>query len=149
VLVHGLDIAEYCTDMNARIAIALTFGVSMAVLGAVTPAGAATIDFTNAAAWSAANGTSIYTSPTLFDGVTVTVTSQGPSGLLTFNSGADINPTCAALTGLSCGGDGLGVSDDEVTVGSGLTSPSLERIFVYFKHAGDRERHQLPGSLWQ
>jgi hypothetical protein len=118
--------------MSARFVVALTLGVSAALLGPARSAEAILIDFTNAAAWAGANGTTIYSSPTLFDGVTVTVTSQGPSGLLTFNSGGDVNPTCGAITGLSCGGDGLGVSDDEVTVGAGLLDPNLERLYVYF-----------------
>jgi hypothetical protein len=101
-------------------------------LGIAGSAESAMIDFTNAAAWSGANGNWIYSSLLLFDGVTVTVASQGPGALLTFNSGADVNPTCAGITGLSCQGDGLGVSDDEVTRGSSLLDPTLERIQVTF-----------------
>jgi hypothetical protein len=116
--------------MHARLAAALTLFL-FALAGSARSAHADLIDFTDAAVWSGANGTSIFTASTLFAGVTVTVTSQGPSGLLTFNSG-DANPTCAALTGLACDGDGLGVTDDEVTLGGGLLDPNLERLYVYF-----------------
>ena len=95
-----------------------------------SPAQAATIDFTNAAAWGAANGDDDFTSSTVYDGVTVRVTSQGGAPL-TFNAG-DVHGSCAG-TGLSCGGDGLGVgTDDEVTWGDSLGVNGLERIYVYF-----------------
>lgn len=116
--------------MRVPAAPSLALGVFGLLLGSAQPAQANLIDFTNAALWQAAIGTTAF-STTLADGLTVTVTSQGPSGLLTFNAG-DVDPTCAAVTGLSCGGDGLGVTDDEVTLGGGLLDPNLERLYVYF-----------------
>jgi hypothetical protein len=77
---------------------------------------AAIIDFTKAADWSGAAGNSSYQSPTLFNGVTVTLSSTG--GDLTFNvDGVDNHPLCGVRTGLACDGDGIGIADDEVTVG--------------------------------
>ncbi len=96
---------------------------------------AAVVDFTNSAAWSGVAGTDHYTSSVLYDGVQVTVTSQGPAGLLTFNDGGDVNSSCAATSGLSCQGDGLGINDDEVTKGSSLLDKDLERVYVYFSSA--------------
>jgi hypothetical protein len=128
----GVQIAKVGVTMRyttVRAALALA---TFAFFGTVQSSQAAVIDFTNAAAWSGAAGTTLYTSATLFDGVQVTVASQGPGGILTFNNGGDVNPTCAGVTGLSCQGDGLGVNDDEVTTGSGLLDPALERLYVSF-----------------
>lgn len=109
-----------------------TLGVCTAVaalllFGAVPSSQAAVIDFTSAATWGAAAGQTSFART--IDGVLVTVQSQ--NGLLTFNNGGDVNLLCG-LTGLSCGGDGLGVGDDEVTRGASLLDTSLERLFVYF-----------------
>lgn len=103
------------------------------MLGMPQPTLAATIDFTNATAWAGLDGTSSYTSSILYDGVTVTVTSQGPSGALTFNSGVDL--LCGITTSLSCQGNGIGIGDDEVTRGASLLDSSLERIYVSFSEA--------------
>jgi hypothetical protein len=119
--------------MNVRFAAVLTFSV-LALAGSARSAHAALIDFTNSDVWGLANGSTIYTATTSFDGVQVTVTSQGASGLLTFNAN-DVNQTCAGVTGLACHGDGLGVTDDEVTLGGGLLDPNLERLYVYFSEA--------------
>jgi hypothetical protein len=88
--------------------------IGFCVLLVAGSAQAAVIDFTKSTAWSGVTGTSSYTSSTTYDGVTVTVSSTG--GTLTFNSG-EIHPLCAA-TGLACEGDGLGIVDDEITVGA-------------------------------
>ncbi|HLG59061.1 MAG TPA: hypothetical protein VI485_27210 [Vicinamibacterales bacterium] len=102
-----------------RVAVTLALGI----FGAACEAQAATIDFTSLI-WSGASGKSSFSASTLFDGIKVTVSST--SGLLTFNSGGDVNSGCVAGTGgLACKGDGLGVGDDEVTSGS-------ERLNVYF-----------------
>lgn len=89
---------------------------------------AATIDFTNATAWAGLDGTSLYTSSTLYDGVTVTVTSQG-TGSLSFNTSGGL--LCGTLTTLACQGDGIGIGDDQVTSGSS----SFERLLVSFSSA--------------
>jgi hypothetical protein len=95
-----------------RVTIAVAFGL---MLGSVRPAHAGLIDFTNSSIWGGAAGQASFTSLTLFDGVQVTV--EAFNGLLTFNSG-DVNAGCAGTTGLACQGDGLGITDDEVTSGT-------------------------------
>lgn len=74
---------------------------------------AAVIDFTDAGAWAGANGNPSYTSLVLYDGLTVTLSAN--AGNLSFASGGDIHPLCAA-TGLLCGSDGIGIGDDEITL---------------------------------
>jgi hypothetical protein len=103
------------------------------VLAGAAPSDAALIDFTDRAAWSLAEGADDdpgFTSGTTYDGVSVRVTSNGPATLLTFNAG-DVNPTCAAVTGLACDGDGLGINDDEITYGD-IFQGTADSIFVYF-----------------
>jgi hypothetical protein len=115
----------------------LSLRLSLLLLGLIAvgakPAQAAVIDFTDRTAWSLVEGEWTFTSSTVYDGVKVTVATQGPSWLLTFNSG-DAHAGCAAATGLSCDGDGLGVTDDEVTFGS-LASGATDRITVSFSDA--------------
>lgn len=96
--------------------------VGFCVMVAAASAQAAAIDFTKSAAWGGAAGTS-FTSPTTYDGVSVTISSIG--GTLTFNGGADIHPLCAGVSGLACEGDGIGIVDDEITV-------DLEQLTVTF-----------------
>ena len=115
------------TSVRAVLAVA-----AIAFLGAAQSSQAAVIDFTKASDWAGVAGQWQFTSGTLFDGVTVQVTSQGPGSLLTFNNGGDVNASCAGVTGLACQGDGLGINDDEVTKGSSLVDPTLERLYVYF-----------------
>jgi len=100
-----------------------------------SPAHAALIDFTDADAWEDAEGLSGFTSVTTYDGVKVTVTSNAPGFLLSFNA-ADVHGSCAGTTGLACDGDGLGVGDDEVTYDpDGLGVDGTERLYVYFADA--------------
>jgi hypothetical protein len=92
---------------------------------------AATIDFTDSAAWGAANGVNDagFTSGATYDGVAVTVRTGSSTQFITFNSG-DVHLLCG-LTGLDCDGDGLGVGDDEITYGDIFTGAG-ERLWVEF-----------------
>jgi len=100
-----------------------------------SPAHAALIDFTDADAWEDADGLSGFTSVTTYDGLKVTVTSNAPGFLLSFNA-ADAHGSCAGTSGLACDGDGLGVGDDEVTYDpDGLGVDGTERLYVYFSDA--------------
>jgi hypothetical protein len=94
----------------------------LSVFATGVSARADTIDFTKASDWGGANGLTSFTSGTLFGGVSVTVGAL--TGRLTFNSG-EVDPTCAAVTGLACGGDGIGITDDEVTA-------STETLIIAF-----------------
>jgi PEP-CTERM motif-containing protein len=87
-------------------------------LGVVCPAEALTIDFTSKI-WSGAEGKTSFTAQV--GGVDITVTSL--LGKLTFNAN-DVDPLCST-TGLACSGDGLGVTDDEVTALTELLSVSF------------------------
>lgn len=101
--------------MKFKNLLATATAVGLGFTLAAGQASATTVDFTDADAWSGAQGTTTYTSSTVYDGVTITLTRTSGSGLLTFNSSADIHPDCGA-TGLACDGDGIGIGDDEVTV---------------------------------
>jgi len=95
-------------------------------LVAAAGAQASVIDFTKSADWGALSGSS-YTSPTSFGGVTVTISSLG--GTLTFNPGESPATSCGGVTGLACNGDGIGIVDDEVTIG---TLGTGEMLTVHF-----------------
>jgi hypothetical protein len=100
-----------------------------------SPAQAGLIDFTDADAWEDAEGLDGFTSLTTYDGLKITVTSNAPGFLLTFNAD-DAHGSCAGASGLACDGDGLGVSDDEVTYDpDGLGVDGTERLYVYFSDA--------------
>jgi hypothetical protein len=92
----------------------LALGALLASSFGLGSAQATTIDLTNSADWSGANGTSSFVSPTTFDGLSVTVSAVG--GSITFNA-ADAHAACSGVTGLACQGDGLGIGDDEITFG--------------------------------
>lgn len=89
----------------------------------VGPASANFIDFTSSA-WSGASGPSFTVG---------NVTASATGGNLTFNAGDSAGCSAANTAGLpspalACGGDGLGISDDEVT---GVDSEILEITFSF------------------
>ena len=138
-----------------RLAFAAATGLAMAAHNA-TPAQALLIDFTDYSVWGAGNiiatpnldnqtATASYTYP---DNLTVTLTATG--GNLTFN----VPGSCGSATYLACDGDGIGISDDEISgvlsAGESLLVEFSRAIGIYsislldlFGHAGDPESAQL------
>ena len=117
--------------------------LALLLLGfAAAPTQAAIIDFTDASAWSGADGVNWdgFTSSVLYDGVEVTVTSASATQFMTFNDeGALFDFACSILTGgqLACDGDGLGIGDDEITYGF---LSGGEGLFVTFSQPVDVSR---------
>ena len=78
---------------------------------------AAGVDFTNHTTWGGANGAASHTA--IYDTVKVTLTASG--GTMTINGsdktgwGSGVNCSAPTSTGLACDGDGIGISDDEIT----------------------------------
>ena len=80
----------------------------------------ATLDFTDTAIWGGANGTTPFQATD--DGITATLSSIG--GNMTTNATGDQAGCAASGTSLACGGDGIGIVNDEVS-GGGTQSLTL------------------------
>ena len=141
-----------------QFAFAVGAGLAIAAHSA-TPAQALVIDFTDNSVWGAGNiiatpnldnqtATASYTYP---DNLTVTLTATG--GNLTFN----VPGSCGSATFLACDGDGIGISDDEISgvlgAGESLLVEFSRAIGIYsislldlFGHSGDPESAQLQFS---
>ena len=98
-----------------------TLVASTLILGASFSWGSAvTLDFTDSGTggvWAGANGLTTYN--TTVSGVSATLTATPAGAKLTTNTGTSEVAGCnAASAGLTCGGDGIGINDDEVTGGT-------------------------------
>lgn len=90
------------------------------------------LDFTNPAPWAGANNQTTFS--TVVGGVTVTLTAIGNnSPKMSFNSSTDERAGCQSgiaagpMHGLTCGGDGIGIGDDDE-----ITEGGVERLVVDF-----------------
>lgn len=105
-------------------------------------ANALLIDFTSDE-WSGVSSSNPYSQ---FVAGVGTVTLQSLSGSMTFNAGD--NAGCiagsGAAMGLACDGDGIGITDDEITVGTELLSvtfaPAANVINIYLLDLFDNSR---------
>ncbi len=102
----------------------------LALSAAPANAGVVKLDFTNSTPWAQAQNQTSFT--TMIGDLTVTLTaSVGSNSKITFNSSTNERAGCkrgwtGSIHDLACGGDGLGVGDDEITEGG------IERITVDF-----------------
>ncbi|MDX2221771.1 MAG: PEP-CTERM sorting domain-containing protein [Rhodospirillaceae bacterium] len=113
--------------------VSMVCGLALAAALAARPvlAGPVLLDFTNPAPWAGAHNQTSFS--TVIGDLTVTLTAHG-SGTpkLSFNNAASERQGCmdgyagSPAHNLVCGGDGLGIGDDEITEGG------VERIKVTF-----------------
>ena len=93
--------------------LAASIGLSALVAG---PAQALLIDFTDLSVWAGADGVAAFGPIAVGGGLTVTLSSAG--GNMTTNSSVGEAAGCSGSPGsppLTCDGDGIGISDDEVS----------------------------------
>lgn len=117
--------------------------LTLVLLGALvaSSANALLIDFTSNQ-WAGVEGANPFSQEVTDVGM---VEVRGYGGDLTFNAGD--NSGClsgGAAAGLACDGDGIGINDDEITVGSELMrvsfAPAVDVISVYFLDLFDTDR---------
>lgn len=124
---------------EGMVVVRLALVVAMWVVAVAAPpaqAGPVLLDFTNPAPWAGAHNQTTFS--TVIGDLTVTLTAEGGgTPKMNFNSSASERQGCQNGYGgspahdLVCGGDGIGIGDDEITEGG------VERLKVSFSRPVD------------